>query len=110
MLIRLRGYGNRYVSSLCACTLYWVPVLLFYCKTEIFTRVLVSRNIADAKFREIKSSRNVEINLSFTDVGKSCHSRDFQYGKYVLMHFAKMNFSRKIPNLQYAILLILKSG
>ena len=35
---------------------------------EIFARVLFLRNFAYAKFREIKSSRNEEIILSFTDI------------------------------------------
>ena len=28
-------------------------------------------------FVKIKSPRNAEITLSFTDIGKACHSRDF---------------------------------
>ena len=40
--------------------------------SEIFARVLWSRN-----FVKIKSSRNAEITLSLTHIGKSCHSRDF---------------------------------
>ena len=42
---------------------------------ETFARVLFSRNFA--YFGKIKSSRNAEITLSFTDIGKSCHSRVF---------------------------------
>ena len=34
-------------------------------------------------FVKIRSSRNGEITLSFTDEGKSCHSRDFLRRKYV---------------------------
>ena len=34
-------------------------------------------------FVKIKSSRNGEITLSFTDEGKSCHSREFLLHKYV---------------------------
>ena len=37
--------------------------------SEIFMRVLFSRNFAYAKFHENKTSRNGEISLSFTDVG-----------------------------------------
>ena len=44
---------------------------------DIFTRVLFSRNFAYAKFRENKSSRNAEITLSSTDIGKSCPCREF---------------------------------
>ena len=45
--------------------------------SEIFTRVLFLRNFAYAKFREIKSSRNAEIILLFTDICKSCSSHKF---------------------------------
>ena len=45
--------------------------------SEIFARVLFSRNFACAKFRENKILANVEIILSFTDIGKSCPSREF---------------------------------
>ena len=45
--------------------------------SEIFARVLFSRNFVDAKFCEIKPSRNEEMTLSFTDVGKSCPSLEF---------------------------------
>ena len=44
--------------------------------SQIFARVLFSRNFAYAKFRKKKSSRNGEITLSFTDIGKPCPSRD----------------------------------
>ena len=59
--------------------------------SQFFARALFSRN-----FVKIKSSRNGEIILSFTDIGKSCHSRDF-FRKYV----SKIKLSRKFPNLQY---------
>ena len=46
---------------------------------------------------KIKPSRNGEITLSFTDVGKSCHSRDltWQIHASLLSLFAKNKFSRK---------------
>ena len=47
-------------------------------------------------FAKIEPSRNGEITLSFTDVGKSCTSREF-----FLTLFAKIEFSRKFSNLQY---------
>ena len=50
--------------------------------SEIFTRVLFSRNFAVAEFREKKHSRKGENSLSFTDVGKPCQSREFFLGKY----------------------------
>ena len=43
----------------------------------IFARVIFSLNFAYAKFREKKSSRNSQITLSFTDIGKSCLSHEF---------------------------------
>ena len=46
-----------------------------YCNSEIFAVVLFSRKLRIAY--KIKSSRNFEIILSFTDLGKPCQSRDF---------------------------------
>ena len=47
--------------------------------SENFARVLFSRNFAYhmRSFVKIKSSRNGEITLPFTDIGKPCPSRDF---------------------------------
>ena len=45
--------------------------------SEIFARVLLSRNFAGAKFRENKPSRNGEITLSFSEVDKSGPSHEF---------------------------------
>ena len=51
---------------------------------------------------KIKSSRNGEITLSFTDIGKSCPSRKFLASQICLLTlFAKIKFSRKFPDLQY---------
>ena len=54
-------------------------VLLYTVDSQIFAGVIFSRNFAHAKFREIKSSRNGEIIMLFTYIGKLCHSRDFFY-------------------------------
>ena len=55
--------------------------------SELFARILYSRNFAyAAKFREIKSSRNGKIILSFTDIGK---------------HALVSNFN--VANMSYAI-------
>ena len=52
-------------------------------------------------FVKIKSLRNVEITLSFTDAGKSCPSGEFLVSQiYLLTLFAKIKFSRKFPDLQ----------
>ena len=51
---------------------------------------------------KIKSSQNGEIILSFTDIGKSCHSREFETSQICLLTLlAKIKFSRKFPYLQY---------
>ena len=42
--------------------------------------------------------------LSFTDIGKSCSSRDFLTSQICLLTlFAKIKFSRKFLNLQYVL-------
>ena len=69
--------------------------------SEIFARVLFSRNFAYAKFRENKSWRIGEITLSTTDIGKSypC-SEIFRSQVCLLTLFAKIKFSRKFPDVQ----------
>ena len=53
-------------------------------------------------FVKIKSSRNGEITLSFTDKVKSCPSRDFLASQIcILALFVKIIFSRKLPDLQH---------
>ena len=65
-------------------------------------RVLVSRNFAYAKFRENKPPRNGGNTLSFSDVGKSCLSREFLTSQICIFTLiAKIKFSRNFPNLQY---------
>ena len=52
-------------------------------------------------FVKIKSSQNGEITLLFTDIVKSCPSREFLASKICyLMLFAKIKFSRKFLDLQ----------
>ena len=69
--------------------------------SEIFARVLFSRNFANAKFHENKILTK---SLSFTDIGKSCLSRKFLTWQISLLRlFKKIKFSRKFPNLQYFI-------
>ena len=60
--------------------LYLIDLLLMLHSTvnsEIFSRVLTSRNFAYAKFRENKTLEKWLSTLSFTVIGKSCASRDF---------------------------------
>ena len=53
-------------------------------------------------FVKMKSSRNREITLSITDIGKPCPSREILTSLVcLLMLFAKIIFSRKFPNLKY---------
>ena len=58
--------------------------------SKIFVRVLFSRNFTEGfifkKLLENKTLTNGKITMSFTDVGKSCPSREF------LTLFAKINF------------------
>ena len=51
---------------------------------------------------KIKSSRNAENTLLFTDIGKSCPSREFLASEICLKTlFTKIKFSRLFPDLQY---------
>ena len=60
--------------------------------SEIFARVLFSRNFACAKLRKVKSSRNGYITLSTTDIGKSYPSSEiFRSQICLLTIFAKKN-------------------
>ena len=53
-------------------------------------------------FMKIESSQNGEATLSFTDICKSCLSREFLTSQICLLTlFAKIKLSRKFPNLQY---------
>ena len=62
-------------------------------------------------FVKIKPSRNGKITLSFTDIRISCPSREFLTSQIcLLMLFAKINLSRKFPNLQYKIHFVLTDG
>ena len=64
----------------------------------LFARVLFSRL---RSFVKIKSLRNVEISLSFADLGKSCPSRETLTSQLFLVTlFAKIKLSRKFLDLQ----------
>ena len=53
-------------------------ILCYYTvNSEIFERVIFSRNFAYAKFRENKIFAKSENTLSLTDICKSCSSREF---------------------------------
>ena len=57
---------------------------LFYAvNSEIFARFFFREISHMRSFVKIKSSGNGTITLSFTDEGKSCHSRDFLRRRYV---------------------------
>ena len=67
--------------------------------SEIFARVLFSRNFAYVK---LKSSRNAKLSQSFTNIGKSCPIREFLASQIILLTlFKKTKFSQKFPDLQY---------
>ena len=69
--------------------------------SEIFSRVLLSRNFAYAKFRDNKILAKWRNHSVFTDIGKSCHSHDFFTSQiYLLTLFMKIKFSRKFQDLQ----------
>ena len=53
-------------------------------------------------FAKIKPSRNSEITMLFTDVGKSCSSHNLLTKQTSLLTlFAKIKFSQNVLNLQY---------
>ena len=52
-------------------------VLIGTVNSEIFARVLLRETSHMRSFVKTKSSKNGEITLSFTDIVKSCPSRDF---------------------------------
>ena len=63
---------------------------------EIFARVYFRETSHMRSFEKINTSRNDEIALSFTDLGKSCPSREFLTSQIcILTIFAKIKFSRK---------------
>ena len=68
----VEGLGHRYSHMVLAVTPREMYKLL---QSRKFSRGLYFAKLRI--FAKIKSSRNAEISLSFTDVGKSCHSRDF---------------------------------
>ena len=82
--------------------------MIWYCKFEKFSRGLYFCETSHMQsFVKIKPSRNGNITLSFFDIGKSCHNREFFTSLMcLLMHFAKIKFSRKFQNLQYQIMLL----
>ena len=63
-----------------------------------FVRALFSQNVRS--FVKIKPSRNGEITLSFTDIGKSCPSCAFLNSQICLLKlFAKIKLLGKFQNL-----------
>ena len=63
-------------------TLISTITLLYTVISKIFARVYFRETSHMRSFVKIKSSRIGEITLSFTDEGKSCHSREFLRRKY----------------------------
>ena len=72
------------VASFISCIIPIVMecVTLSTVNSEIFARILFSRNFAYAEFRENKPSQNSENSLSLSNEGKSYQGREFLPGKY----------------------------
>ena len=70
----LSDYRDELTDLLLSCTV----------NSEIFARILFMRNFARS-FAKVKPSRNGEIALLLTDVGKSCPSRDFFMSQICLL-------------------------
>ena len=84
------------VHNLSICTLH-------YCKFGNFREDFIFPKLR-IYFVKIKPPRNDEINLSFTDIGKSCISPEFFMSQiWPLTLFAKIKFLRKFPNRQYMV-------
>ena len=66
--------------------------------SEILARVLFLQNFLMPSFQEIKSSRNGEVTLSFTDIGKSCPSHEYLMWQ-ILTLFARNKILAKISGL-----------
>ena len=74
--------------------------MIYTVNSEIYARVLFSRNFAYAKLGENKILQR--ITLPFTNIGKSCPSGNFLSSQICLKSlFAKIKLSRKFPDLQY---------
>ena len=75
------------------------PFILYIRK---FSRGVYFRETSHRRsFVKIKSSRNGEITLSFTDIGKLCYSCIFTSQICLITLFAKEKFSQKFPDLQH---------
>ena len=81
-------------------------VLIFtfiYCKHT----VLLLLNFAYTVYCKIKPSRNGEISLPFTGLGKSCFSREFLLSQICLLRiFANLKFPKKCLNIQYIVYIL----
>ena len=76
-----------------------------YCKknSEIFARFYFRETSQICEFPRKQNPREKARSLSFNDIGKSC--REYLTSQiYLFTLFAKIKFSRKFPNLQYAAL------
>ena len=70
--------------------------------SEIFARADFCETSHVRSFVKMKSSRNREITLSVTDIGKPCPSHEILTSLVCLLTlFAKIIFLRKFPDLQY---------
>ena len=71
---------------------------------RIFSRGFYFRETSHMRsVMKVKSSRNGEFTLSFTDISKSRPSRNLFTSQICLTLFTKIKFSRKFPNLQCTV-------
>ena len=68
----------------------------FYTVNSFFCEGLFLRYFVNAELRKNKTLAKRRNCLSFTDVGKSCQSREFERGKYVFYAFAKIELYMNI--------------
>ena len=81
---------------------YSFMVVQYTVNSEIFLRVLFCETLHMRSFVKIKSTRNAQITLWFTDICKYCPSRKSLASQMcLLMLFAKIKFSRKFLDLHY---------
>ena len=71
-----------------------------YCKFGHFRKNFIFMKLRS--FMKIKPLRNAQISLSFTDLDKSFHSRNFLMWQICLLTLSgEIKFSQKISNLHY---------
>ena len=102
-LVSIRCQKECLESKLDGQTLSHSDNSLYLIYTVNFARFYFRETSRMRSFAKTKPAWNGENTLSFTDVGRSCQSREILMCQIsLLMLSAKIKFSRKFPNLQYA--------